>query len=402
MNPQVSIIIIFHDAEHFLGETIESVQSQSHHDWELILVDDGSTDGSSQFALSLASAQPDRIRYLEHAQHANRGTSASRNLGLTQARGQYVIRLDSDDVFASDDALAEQVALLDAHPAVALVYGPCQYWRSWDGSGADQVFPLAFRDEVVEPPRLLARMIESAADEPVSMMVRRESIVSVGGYDESIRDFGEDFIFAARLTLAFPAYASSQCWYRYRMHPDSYSHRVVATGSKAAHERVLLDWLERFLRHNRVRDHGVWKAFRRRALPLRHPRWVRLWGVAADDVGWLILTLRVAFQTWRRLLAGGSQASIDVMPEPSAAPSNAGLCRANVAWTVGGSDSVSIHVGAPDGPHFVSATQAGTQLTRHWVADRMRFFLQDATASSPNELSATLAIVRARVQFSKS
>ena len=83
--PLVSVVMPFLDGIRFLPEAIDSVVTQTYPEWELLLVDDGSTDGSSALARDYARGRPDRIRYLEHAGHANRGKSTSRNLGI--ARG---------------------------------------------------------------------------------------------------------------------------------------------------------------------------------------------------------------------------------------------------------------------------------------------------------------------------
>ena len=93
--PSVSAVIIFFDAERFINEVIASVFAQTYADWELLLVDDGSTDGGRSIALSYAQQCPRRVRYLEHEGHRNRGMSASRNPGIRNAKGQYVALLDA-------------------------------------------------------------------------------------------------------------------------------------------------------------------------------------------------------------------------------------------------------------------------------------------------------------------
>ena len=130
--PRVSAVVIFLNEERFLGEAIASVRSQSLDGWELLLVDDGSTDASAALAREAAASEPERIRYLEHPGHANRGMSASRNLGLAATRGEFVAFLDADDVWLPE-RLERAVALLDAHPEAEMVYGRTQYWRSWSG-----------------------------------------------------------------------------------------------------------------------------------------------------------------------------------------------------------------------------------------------------------------------------
>src|SRR5262245_60211168 len=109
--------MIFLDALPFLDEAIESVRAQTCDEWELLLVDDGSTDGSTAVALRHAERDPGRIRYLEHPGHENHGMSASRNLGVSHARGQYVGFLDADDVWLPRK-LEQQTAILDGRPEI--------------------------------------------------------------------------------------------------------------------------------------------------------------------------------------------------------------------------------------------------------------------------------------------
>ena len=81
----VSLITIFVNAEAFIAEAIASVLAQSFRSFELILVDDGSMDASSAIARRYAEIHSDRVRYIDHPQHANRGMSASRNAGPNAA-----------------------------------------------------------------------------------------------------------------------------------------------------------------------------------------------------------------------------------------------------------------------------------------------------------------------------
>ena len=99
MPPLVSVVTIFFNGERFLADAIESVLAQRFDRWELLLVDDGSTDGSTAIARGYASAHPDRIRYLEHDQHANLGMSPSRNVGIRASSAPYVAFIDADDVW---------------------------------------------------------------------------------------------------------------------------------------------------------------------------------------------------------------------------------------------------------------------------------------------------------------
>ena len=134
--PLVSIVLIFLNEERFLEEAIQSVLSQTFNDWELLLVDDGSTDTSSAIAQRYAEQMSGKVRYFDHPAHANRGMSASRNLGIRNAHGKYVAPFDGDDVWLPKK-LEEQVAILESHPEAALVYGPLRLWYSWTGRPED-------------------------------------------------------------------------------------------------------------------------------------------------------------------------------------------------------------------------------------------------------------------------
>src|SRR5919107_4151720 len=168
--PRVSVVIPFLNDERFLPEAIAAVFRQTYEDWELVLVDDGSRDHSTDIARGYAGRMPDRVFYLEHPGHENRGISASRNLGISRARGTYVAFLDSDDVWP-DTKLDEQVHIMEAHPAVDLLYGTALVWYSWDKTSSnekrdyipDMRMPL---DQVTPGVLLLTRSLRREALSP--------------------------------------------------------------------------------------------------------------------------------------------------------------------------------------------------------------------------------------------
>lgn len=127
----------------FLDAAVESLLLQSYEHWELLLVDDGSVDGSTAIALGWARRHHDRIRYLTHEGRRNRGVS-SRTLGRRAARGSLITSLDADDVWLPG-TLEVRVNLLECHPEVGMVVGATHYWFSWTGQSWD-----AGRDDVVQ------------------------------------------------------------------------------------------------------------------------------------------------------------------------------------------------------------------------------------------------------------
>jgi glycosyltransferase involved in cell wall biosynthesis len=282
--PQVSVIVPFLNAERFLEETVESVLAQSFSAWELLLIDDGSSDGSTAIAQRYAARFPGRIVYLEHPGHQNRGVAAARNLGIRHARGEFLAPLDADDVWLPNK-LAEQVPLLEAHPEAGMLYGNSLFWHSWTrdprDSALDHQPPLGVPLQAVSaPPEILTRLLErkAAAPCPCSILARRAIVEQVGGFEESMRTVLEDQAFLAKMFMAAPAYVASRTWDKYRIHPDS---ACAVTDRAGRFEQARLDyleWLGQYLRDRGLARGRLWRAFR-----LEHWRcWLasRLPGVA--------------------------------------------------------------------------------------------------------------------------
>ena len=282
--PFVSIVIIFLDAARFLAEAIDSVFAQSYRTWELLLVDDGSTDGSTDIAKRYARAHPERVRYLEHDGHTNRGMSASRNLGIRHATGKYVALLDADDVWLPHK-LERQVAILEANADAGMVYGAPLYWRSWDpahAGGADDYTPALGVQPGTSfaPPALLALELAGTACSPCpsDVLMRHEVVKAVGGFEEAFAGMFEDQAFFAKVKLHARVFVSGECWDKYRLHADSHCAVQTRAGHLPAARRRYLEWLDGYLTMHDVRDPAVWRALRTQQRPYRHPLLTRLSG----------------------------------------------------------------------------------------------------------------------------
>jgi len=278
--PLVSVIIIFWNAARFLQEAIQSVLAQTYANSELLLVDDGSNDGSTAIARSYAVRDSQRIKYHQHSGHTNRGMSASRNLGLRYARGQYIAFLDADDVWFAN-TLEEQVMLLESHPQAAMIYGPIQWWYSWTGQPEDRERDYVESvgvppNTVIQPPRLLSLFLRDKAAVPSGILVRRSIIEQVGGFEEAFRGEYEDQVFCAKVCLSAPVFASAQCWYRYRQHPDASVLTGQRTGTTRSARLLFLNWLTRYLSEQKVKDGTVWRALSLEFWCFTHPRAFRL------------------------------------------------------------------------------------------------------------------------------
>jgi glycosyltransferase involved in cell wall biosynthesis len=275
---RVSIVTPFLNAGPFIEESITSVIAQTYHDWELLLVDDGSTDASTAIALKYAAAYPDKVRYLSHEQRQNRGASASRNLAARHARGEYLAFLDADDVYLPRK-LEVKVPILDAHPEVGMLYAATEYWYSWsdrrEDAGRDWVWRRygAEPDTVIDPPQMLLRFLEDGGTVPCmgGVLARRAAVERVGGWEESFRRICTDQVFHAKLCLNFPVMIVDVCLDRYRQHENSSCQTVARAGQLDAAFETYLTWLDSYVSAQPGVDPAVRAAARRALRRHRHP-----------------------------------------------------------------------------------------------------------------------------------
>lgn len=176
--PAVSVILPTYNRAAFLGEAVASVLAQSFRNFELIIIDDGSSDSTAEVVCSFIDP---RLVFL---QQENRGRSAARNRALGMARGRYIAFLDSDDVYL-EDKLERQIAYMERRPDVDMIY--------------TSAYCIDERGNLLEGRNYVATVEgniyeEVAFFQPVTItlptvMVRREVIENVGGFDEAMDRF---------------------------------------------------------------------------------------------------------------------------------------------------------------------------------------------------------------------
>jgi glycosyltransferase involved in cell wall biosynthesis len=182
--PVVSVVIPVYNGERYLADAIQSVLDQTYQNFEVIVVDDGSTDGSAEVAKKFGEA----IRYLHQA---NGGVCKARNTGIAAARGAYIAFLDQDDLWLSEK-LGVQVAYLDSHLEVGAVY--CQSQVLENGEVRSDLYYIELvKDDLVGVMRGPCLLMTTT-------MIRREVLQKIGGFDEAFFGAGtEDMDLTLRL-----------------------------------------------------------------------------------------------------------------------------------------------------------------------------------------------------------
>lgn len=192
MDVEVSVIIPTYNRRELVQRAIGTVLAQTREVQEIVVIDDGSTDGTGD---ALAQAFGDRILYVRQV---NRGVSAARNQGLRIARGRFLALLDSDDEWLPEKT-QRQVEWLQDRPEFGMVL--CDVIRT-DSTGKP-VDRFRRREQMPIDGDVLRWVLLNPALAPASAMMRREVYESVGGFDESLPT-GEDLDFHLRVAARWP------------------------------------------------------------------------------------------------------------------------------------------------------------------------------------------------------
>lgn len=402
-NPLVSVIVPYFNASQFIREAVESVFNQTYYNWELLLVDDGSTDGSYAIADHYAAQHPGKVCCLAHKGHRNLGSSASRNLGIRQAKGELIAFLDADDVWLPQK-LERQIAIFDAQPEAAMVYGNSRVWYSWtekpEDKDRDFVPDFGMGSDLLILPRvLLIRILQmrTRPPSPSGVMVKRTAAVAIGGFEEAFRGLYDDQVFFAKISLRFRIFLSAECWHLYRQHDNSCCH--LRTDEQDTVRRDFFDWLEQYMTVQSLKGTDVWKALQERLRPYRHPYLHRL----TIRPRLLFSRLSWVLRNAGRAMLGRSVGSISAYPNPILVVYGAQTGDTALSWSSRRTEHVEVRVNAPDGPLFSHSGPAGNAQTGDWIYDGTVFFLQDVSGGLPlleeNTLSAVRVYVARRKKF---
>lgn len=200
-NPLVSIVLCTYNRASLLPRAIQSVLRQSYHEWELIIIDDGSTDSTRRIVKSMITDDR-RIRY---SYQQNTGLALARNAGLKKAAGEFITFIDSDDEYA-DDHLLRRVRYLTTHPRTAMIHG-----------GIQLIGPQR-KHYVVDLKNPLRKIHLRRCHIGGTFFMRREVFHKTGGFRKI--PFGEDFDLYMRAAEHFHIAKVLYPTYRYYLDAD--------------------------------------------------------------------------------------------------------------------------------------------------------------------------------------
>lgn len=173
---KISVVMAVYNAEKYLSEAVDSILAQTYSDFELILINDKSTDTSGDILADYVQKDP-RIIILENEQ--NIGLTKSLNKGLAIAKGEYIARMDADDI-SVPERFEKQVDFLDAHPDYSFVSCIAQYIDENGNPEQMRLFPETNEEIYAMMPKVDAVMHPG-------VMFRRADIAKIGNYCEDFR-----------------------------------------------------------------------------------------------------------------------------------------------------------------------------------------------------------------------
>lgn len=236
-NPKVSVIIPCFNTARYLASSINSVLNQSIQDFEIILVDDGSTD----HLVEVVSQLNTDIHFISQE---NKGPGAARNAGISKSTGEYLVFLDADDVLLPEK-LKVQSDYLDNQPDVGVVFSKVYGFQDKSGSNEEVwQYPVSMRllRSLGTPKNNLEVFVIQNLLPPVAAMVRRECVLDIGGFDESrelssLEDWDLWFRLAGRYNFAFLDQFVAK--YRFTSNSLSNNRQQVKKASRVMENRIV-------------------------------------------------------------------------------------------------------------------------------------------------------------------
>lgn len=252
----ISLIIPVYNQAPYIGRLLDSILSQTYHEYEIIIVDDGSSDDlDSALAPYQALIQP--VIYQK-----NGGASAARNIGWRASRGEYIAFYDADDWLVDDQLLAQQVAMLEAEASLSAVHSG---WYTQDVGSSH----LIIHQPWLRIPQLTpTTWLMHAPIRLMSMLFRRSIVVQLGGFNEQLRQAEDsDFVWRMALEGGHCAWYCS-CTNVYWRHPlnttSTKPHEQIHATFQAAYlisQHPRFPWRLRLFRELYLYNKAVWAAF---------------------------------------------------------------------------------------------------------------------------------------------
>ena len=229
--PVVSIIIPAYNAHLYIGATLESAVNQTFRSFEIIVVDDGSTDDTQSIAQDFCD------RGVTVISQSNAGPAAARNRALSIARGEYVALLDADDLW-EPDYLQTMVGFLNSHPEVSIAFSDSVFFgkSKFNGRRFQEVYPPC-------PPITFAKVAAQISHVSAAATIRKEVFDRIGPFDDRLRAIDDFDLWLRALHAGCRIEPVPRVLVRYRRHVSALSFESTTNYSSGL--QILAKWRDR-------------------------------------------------------------------------------------------------------------------------------------------------------------
>ena len=218
MCPRVSVIIPTYNCKEYICEAVDSLLNQSFKDFELIIVNDGSTDGTEEVIEYYINRFPEKIEYIKQK---NKGAAAARNAGIRASSGEFIAFLDADDLWLPNK-LTAQISVFDTHPSIGLVHTNVYGFGGPSGTYLGRYWMTSEQIERHSGHIFLDFFFRNIRITFSTVMIRRTCLTNVGLLDEYLNKFGgEDRDLLLRVLWEYKAYFINHPLAKYRDRTDS-------------------------------------------------------------------------------------------------------------------------------------------------------------------------------------
>jgi glycosyltransferase involved in cell wall biosynthesis len=228
--PLVSVIIPLYNGGKYIESTLMSVLSQTFNNYEILVVNDGSTDDGPKKVLTIIEKYPGHIQLISHSDGRNHGIAASRNLAIKRAQGMWIAFIDQDDLWLPEK-LEKQMRAVNQFPEADIIYGKVSFIDDKGGQIRIRGMHTTYGKGVPENPQnIFKELIQEDFIPNLTVLVRKRCIEKVGLLDEGPHHEYEDWLLLSKISFYYKFLFLPELLGAWRLHDNNYSEHIFKSG----------------------------------------------------------------------------------------------------------------------------------------------------------------------------
>jgi glycosyltransferase involved in cell wall biosynthesis len=290
---KISVIVPLYNGGKYIEACLNSILSQTYDNFEIIVVDDGSTDDGYLKVHNFCESLPNKVQIFQHSNKENKGIAQTRNLGIAMSTGQLIALIDQDDIWLPEK-LSKQIYQLNQNPEAKLIYSKADFI---DDEGKIILFDKykSFgKDSRNKPTNHFIRLLNENIIPSITVMFYKDCLGRVGYFTEGPRHEYEDWIIWTKIATQYKLTFVREVLAHYRIHSENYSSYRLNSGLDLNAEKHYIECIFKFLLENNIKS----KREIHRLLTRRIWRFLfraKSWGAENDQIKMMGYSLATTF-----------------------------------------------------------------------------------------------------------